>query len=285
MTLYDEHNRVISNQLADDQAYAADFGNGDWATVVLREDGRFHAVLNIDGETVQAEPIEHFADETERRRLRSRDVSCGARHDRIQTLRHVRHGDAHARTLAVQQDGDAHRSDQRALRGDRAQRRSSSYQPERGADGVDGNGRSAVLVSRTPMPNNFNCYPNEQSPQRVSVGIAVDTGFYNVAGSAAALQALMASTFATVNFVYLRQLNLFLTVTNTVVYTADWRIVSVVEPGARARAPDRYRATGSPTSARGASSTYPTTAATWHMWTNCFPAAGHRRLVVDRSSV
>ena len=41
-------------------ALDGDYLDDNWAVATLREDGRFHAVINHEGEVYQADPIEHF---------------------------------------------------------------------------------------------------------------------------------------------------------------------------------------------------------------------------------
>ena len=119
-----------------------------------------------------------------------------------------------------------------------------------------------------------NCYPQDQSAHKLSVGVAVDYGYFQIYASTANVLNSISTVYAAVNAVYQGQFNVFLEIAAT-----DIRIVA--DSTAWNLSPPTLGGRCTPTindhlnyftSWRTASK--PTTNSLWHLFTACFPAPG-----------
>jgi len=266
-----EEIRRVDAQLS---SYWQRVSSSEWATATLNEDGTFHAVIYVDGEVYQADPVEVHL--TELKSSEYDEISSQAQ-----------------RKMVIFRHSDLIDQEKTHLCG-------SMSTPE-GADSLVGGGESSgvldpvelarnwnasyefrgvstrklLQLSQSPLPLFQNCYPGSASPNKISVGIAVDFGYYQIWGSDGAVRARIASMLATANIVYTQQLNIFLALNDVVIQT------SLGGP-AWNHAPASVGATCSGTDintmltqfSQWKYQNYPTRNTLWHLLTACFPPPG-----------
>jgi len=227
------------------------------ATFTLHDDGRIQGIMYADGEAWQIDPVEVHAQEMPAHTYQSlkRYATKGMTIFKHSDLVNMEKNHICGAVERQEQIDDATENVKQMLHG------LSS-----------GSARKLLTVSTWT-----NCYPGDNVGHRVSVGFGIDAGYYAVWGTASGVQTAVSAILAASNLVYLQQLNIYLTFTDTVVYPAAGGSTPVwnrVPPSAGAHCPSiidtdlndftswRYTA---PQLGKNS---------IWHLLTNCYPPAG-----------
>ena len=250
-----------------------------WAVVTLAKDGLMTATINMGDDTIQVNPVfvhSHEMDEETHADL----------------LKHTPHG-----MVAVKHSDMVHLKEGKHQCGvvqPKGPKDGEAAQPEEiNPDDIqwdslgnhtlvdDDNGSvssSRRLLAYPPgygVTRYTNCYTGDSTAHKLSMGVAVDYGFYAIYGSTAAVQNAIANVFASVNAVYLAQMNMFHEITSTVIKAAADSTAWNRSPATRGGRCDSVTINtdlNDFTSWR--SSTYPKTNGLWHLLTACYPAPG-----------
>ena len=207
----------------------------DWSVAVLREDGRFHLLFSQEGEVFQADPMEHFRQEMDSSVFHTMATSSerGMAIYRHKDL--INHGEKKCANTDEHDHRNPHEHEHAA-----SSSSTSDLQPAFGAKlpsspsllrrGV--NGSSSPDVRRRLLQTQVNdeqpTLSNEATmtpfsifttPQRLSLSIVVDAGFYSLFGNVADVQMGVLSVIAYSNVPLLKQLQSFVTVTSLAIYT------------------------------------------------------------------
>ena len=284
MSPYNERLAVL-DAVSSSYRWTAAEGATEWATVTLREDGRFHLVMQAaDGEVLQADPVEHFRHDMEP----SRWHAMSAESERGMMI--YRHSDL-TNVGERQCGGDGWDADEAAA---------ASHSPSNST--TSGHSIPSSSSSRRLLQTNLNdFFPTAQSErgipnfgclsstQRLSIAVLADAGFSALFGGRPNdIVAAVSSIFSVINVLYVQQLSLFLTVTSLQIYLKPnpiggpnpWNLAppagshgaycndpsfsgSVTSINAQLVALDAWRQTYQPTNG-----------GQHHLMTNCWPAPG-----------
>lgn len=132
------------------------------------------------------------------------------------------------------------------------------------------NSQMATLINRWS-----NCYPGDDVPNQISIGVAVDAGFYQSFGNEMVLRSYIANMFATMNAITLQQFNVYFTVVDIVIYTEVGSNTPVWnrKPGSVAKCGTTIDQTLNEFSA-WRNSAQKNKNSLWTLLTNCFPSPG-----------
>ena len=273
--LMSPYNEVIASLDAVSSSYrwTGNDSSDEWAMVTLREDGRFHLVLQAaDGEVMQAEPVEHF----------KHDMEAGSWHamsvDSERGMMIYKHSDLI--NLSERRCGAEEWAESAQSAGS-----NSSSSSSRRLLQTNMNDFFPTVATEAGIPN-FGCL---SSPQRLSIAVLSDAGFSAMFGGASNdIVSAVASIFSVINVLYLKQLSVFLTVTSLQIFLEPnpiggpnpWNLAppagshgayctnsaadgSVTNINAQLVALDAWR-----------QKYQPFTAGQHHLMTNCWPAPG-----------
>jgi len=264
--LYEPHSKYVVKNGNDEIIHTAphtlrsywshlsvDSPSENWATVTLHDDGRFNAVVHVDGDTLQIDPVEVHIKEMEKH------VYSALKQSATKGMTIFRHSDLTGMEKTHVCGAAAASSSLNASQ--------IHYHPQTDANHI----RKLLTVDRWS-----NCYPGDNAGHRVSVGVMADTGYYNAWGSESGVNSAIAAIYSASNAVYLQQLNVFLTIQETVIYSST---------GGSSPAFNRAPPTGGRCSETTIDATLTdfsnwryanrrTQNSIWHLMTNCFPPAG-----------
>ena len=205
----------------------------DWSVAVLREDGRFHLLFSQDGEVYQADPMEHFRQEmdaavfhtmaTSSERgmaiYRHRDLINQGAKKCANPDEHSEHQHQHQHPHHHQQEGE----EQQPAFGAKLPAASFS---RRAVNGSSSAGQRRLLQTQVgdeqpTLSNEASLTPFSifSTPQRISLAVVVDAGFYSLWQSPSDVQMAVLSVIASSNVPLLKQLQTFVTVTSITIYT------------------------------------------------------------------
>ena len=190
----------------------------EWAAVTLREDGRFHLVLQQDGEVYQADPVEHFRHDMEPQqwRLMARDSERG-----MMIYKHSQLRNQHNKQCG----GDHLHENQETMQEEEEERPSSLFTSPTSSSNSSAARRLLQIALGDYGPTaateatvqKFGCI---SSPQRLSIAGLVDAGWAQLLGSSLPdIIAAVTAVYSTINQLYLPQLNLYLTLTSLQIWT------------------------------------------------------------------
>jgi len=214
---------------------------GEFGSLTVRTDGLIHAVLYMGGETYQVDAIE--AHETEM----DSDMLMSARE-------HAKHGMIVFRLSDLKMDGD-----------------------NLHLCGVTNPDEPLAQFSQRkllqyPTVRWTNCFPNDNVARRLYQGFVTDIGFYKAwSNNQANVQSSIQAAFSTANLVYLPQLNVYLTMGDSVIQTATGGPVWNYDRTTTGCADINTYLNGI-TAWRV--STKPTRHGIWHAFTDCYPPPG-----------
>ena len=256
-------------------------GGSEWAMVVLREDGRFHLVLqSADGEVLQADPVEHF------------------KHDMEASSWHAMSLDSERGMMIYKHSDLINLGDRKcgAEEGDATQSSSGSDSSSGNSSSTSAQPASRRLLqaqmndffptdSTEASISNFGCL---SSNQRLSIAVLSDAGFSAMFGGRANdITAAVASIFSVINILYLKQLSLFLTVTSLQIFLEPnpiggpnpWNLAPPTLHGTYCSNPAVDGSVTNINSQLEALNTWrvnyqPTNGGQHHLMTNCWPPPG-----------
>ena len=221
----DGWDNVLSEVSPLDSSYWAldgDYLDDNWAVATLREDGRFHAVINHEGEVYQADPIEHFKphmDDTHFHTMathsqrgmavyRHRDIT---QHDkRCGADSHVHDPDLDVHTHPIVLDmlaGTGNTS---------VSASSGSTSTGRRLLQIQANDEEPTAPNLVGM-NIFSIFPN--NPQRMPYSFVVDAGFYSLFNSVEDVQAALTAVVVSSNVILLKQTQIYVQINSITVMT------------------------------------------------------------------
>lgn len=283
--VFDAENRVVERRKHVLQSYWTTLpDHSAWATATLHQNGQFQAVIFRDGDTIQLDPAQLHEQEMDKSAYRkmarmARNRAGGNGGGGMVAFKHSDMIDIHKthRCASARPDGNGganatmHTHDEPLLPYTGAARRLLQ------TASATTQGYGNFPTSSTGIVGWSNCFAGDTSQaQKISVGMAVDTGMYQVWGSVVGVTQYIAWQMAVTNLVYLAQLHVFLAVTDVLVQTAlgsatpSW---NDAPPSRGAKCPITIQTKLNTLSAwRGAS--VPTKNALWSLQTNCYPPAG-----------
>ncbi len=293
-------------------ALSGDYLDDDWAVATLREDGRFHAVIQHEGEVYQADPIEHFqphmdaqhfhtlatASERGMAVYRHRDIhnqhdkQCGADGQRHAVKRGGEDTQAEAEAAAAVVEQDM------AQAGITMAMDAASTTYGSNSLGNISSSRSPTSTSASPSsrqllqlrvgdewptaPNlsGMSIFTIFSTPQRMPYSFVVDAGFYSLFNSVADVQAAVTAVLVASNIVLLKQAQLYIQINSITVMTQPnpsngpnpWN--QAAYPAGTHACPNYDIETQLNDMNSYRQNYHPNQGAAHHLFTNCWPAPG-----------
>lgn len=290
--LFNEHSRttlmngdqVVSEHRHVLQSYWSSLADGSgWATATLHRNGQFQAIVHRDGDTIQVDPVTiHKQDMSEKAYLRlhaaSHHHTLGHPNTQKGMVVH-RHSDF-VDISESHQAGAMHvEASAKHTNASFTSRPISPYSStsRRLLDSSTiAAGYGSFPTSTSGMTGWTDCYFGDSDPQRLSVGFAVDTGMYQVWGSVVGVQQYIAWQMSVTNLVYLTQLHMFLTISDTWIESAVSSTAAAwndVPPSTGSKCTiDINTKLKTFSSWRGTKQS--TRNSIWNLQTNCYPPSG-----------
>lgn len=269
-----------------------------WAVCTIGEDGLLTATINMGQETYQVNPLYIHANEFEEEHYNA--LKSHAVHNLVIT----RHSDmTHLKTGGHQCGAAKPRTQQRdptnttqtdeltedditwaAQESTNLSINLSAGSPEEQEIEIEEEEPLLVSSARRRLmayPPGYgitrytNCYSGDTTAHKMSIGITVDVGYYEIYASAQNVANSISNMLASVNGVYVAQFNIFLELQGTIIKSASdgtsWNLKPDA-PGGRCSSTAIDVLLNSVTSFR--SGTNPKTNSLWHHLTACYPAPG-----------
>ena len=263
-------------------ALDGDYLDDNWAVATLREDGRFHAVIQHEGEVYQADPIEHFKADMDAQHFHTlatssqRGMAIYRHRDLInQHDKQCGSTDEHVAAARSTDSGAAGRSD--VVSSNETQLASESSSASRRLHQLRVGDEYPTAPNLAGM-NIFSIFPG--SPQRMPYTFVVDAGFYSMFNSVADVQAAVTAVVAASNIILLKQTQLYIQINALTVMTTPnppggpnpWNQASY--PAGTTGCPN-YNINQQTIDMSDYRNTYhPRQGASHHLFTNCWPAPG-----------
>lgn len=191
--------------------YQARFDNG-WVTATFNEDGTFQAVVALEDELLQVDPL--FLHEAELHPTTFGLLANAAKHKMVAfRLEDLRDGPEYRRECGAVKPPPPEDDEKEVPVGPAGFTVKASASASVSYPVPPLNSRKLLAVARWT-----NCFPNDHISRKLFVGVATDLGYYKRLGSSLAnVQSSIAQVFASCNNVYYTQLNVYLQVAETII--------------------------------------------------------------------
>lgn len=205
MTVYGENDEIIAVVPNSLLSYSYRGENGEWASATMLSDGLIHAVIGRpdEEEMYLVDPIGHHAEDLDEHTmgLLSREAPHGMVVTR--TSDHIVPEEGKGATCGYVKD--------------ELQVDGSRLMVPGPKESVASHTRRLLAVERWT-----NCFPNEELKRLLSMGVALDVGFFRAraGGTLAGAQQAISSTFSDMNLVYVTQMNVQLQLAESIIKTS-----------------------------------------------------------------
>lgn len=248
--VYNNNNEIVKNGSIELRSYHAKLVKYDgWCTVTVHDNSTFRGVFYLNSKLYQVD-------------LTSDLVTNSTKKDRVATLSQsgmtiVRHEDI--KTEHSSCGSELHVLPKMNNHDDLLDFKNTSNLS---------NLKMVTLVDRW-----YDCYPGDNVPNQISIGVAVDAGFYQSFGSEGSVRSYIANMFTTMNAITIAQFNVYFTVIDIIIYTETGANTPVwnKKPGSIARCNTTIDQTLTDFSAWKYANQRSKNSL-WTLLTNCFPS-------------